>query len=478
MKRVLLALLAVSCAGEVPDEAPVVDIDEAAAPIGTYMVVPKGVVASEVESNLVADAPPQRTIFMNRNGGTYTPGSDNSSTNRSSIPSFTATVPAYEGTDAQWNQLLTCVQDQFARFNVVVTDVDPGSIPHVEAVMGGNPGNIGMSAGVGGVAPMYGDCSMVERAVVYVFTKVFSSVQVECEVAAQEIGHAIGMDHEYLCADPMTYLSGCGAKSFQDVAAQCGEYSPRACMCGGSTQNSVQFMFGRLGPSGGTPPPPPPPPPGTDTTPPTVTLVSPANGSTQPANASLSVVATASDETAMGDAVLRWQVGATTHSMSCASPPSGVTCNSSGGTYTWTLSVGTGARSFSVRATDAAGNTAQTPTWSITLGASTPPPPPPGGAPSVTIDTPTVGETVLKGSPLPVRITASDSDGSVVDARLRWIAPSGEVVYRLYKLDATTWGIDLNVSPYAVDGPRTLRVSVWDNAGNRTTAPDLTITVD
>jgi MYXO-CTERM domain-containing protein len=46
----------------------------------------------------------------------------------------------------------------------------------------------------------------------------------------------------------MTYLNGCGSKTFQDVDASCGEYSRRSCQCGGSTQNSVQLMLTRLGP--------------------------------------------------------------------------------------------------------------------------------------------------------------------------------------------------------------------------------------
>src|SRR5687767_10172885 len=39
-------------------------------------------------------APAHRTIFMNRNATTYTPGSDDSRTNSSSIISSTANVPA------------------------------------------------------------------------------------------------------------------------------------------------------------------------------------------------------------------------------------------------------------------------------------------------------------------------------------------------------------------------------------------------
>src|SRR5262249_6511037 len=124
----------------------------------------------------------------------------------------------------------------------------------------GTPQMIGEGSGVGGVSPMNNDCSMVENGIVWIFEQVLgSSAQTVCEVAAQEIGHAIGMDHEYLCQDPMTYLYGCGHKTFQDQTVSCGEYSARNCMCTNpltgtaANQNSVQFMLYRLGPAtGGT----------------------------------------------------------------------------------------------------------------------------------------------------------------------------------------------------------------------------------
>lgn len=472
--------LCLSCVGEAPPQnpAPTVDLGEGGErPVGIYMVVPRSIVPSQTEAGFLA-APARRTIFVNKNGGTYSPGGDNSSSNRSSIVDYTSSVPGYEGSAADWNAFLTCIQGQFARFNVTVTDVDPGSEPHVEAVIGGRPGDIGMPSGVGGVAPMNGDCSVVERAVVYIFSKVFSSPRVECEVAAQEIGHALGMDHEYLCEDPMTYLSGCGEKDFQDIDASCGEYSPRSCMCGGSRQNSVQFLDDVLGPSDGTTPPPEDPPPGgTDTTPPAVAVVSPADGATSPPNTTITVVATASDETALASTELIWLVDSRTITMDCDDPPSGVSCTTACDQRSWSFAVGSGPRSFRVRAVDAAGNEAETATRTITLASGPTPPPPTGGAPTVTVTEPTPGTGIAPGASIAIRATATD-DGRVVDAWLRWKAPSGDTIYQLYQLDATTWGIDLQLSSAATHGDRTIRVSVWDDDGTRTVAPDLVIQVE
>jgi hypothetical protein len=52
----------------------------------------------------------------------------------------------------------------------------------------------------------------------------------------------------------MTYLWGCGDKSFQDVDADCGEDGPRTCSCGGNTQNSVRMLLQYLGPRDATEP--------------------------------------------------------------------------------------------------------------------------------------------------------------------------------------------------------------------------------
>jgi hypothetical protein len=475
-----MAAAAAACTAEstseISSEAPVTDLDDSAAiPRGLYFVTGNHEEQSTTEDDWLA-APMHRTLFLNKSGGNYIPGSDNSSTNRSSIPSSPSTVPAYEGTAQQWATLLACVKDQFSRFDITVTDVDPGSAPHIEAVMGGNPQDIGMGSGVGGVAPMYGDCSVVERAVVYIFTKVFSSTQSECEVAAQEIGHALGMDHEYLCKDPMTYLGGCGAKTFQDVDAQCGEYEPRECMCGGSTQNSVEHLYATLGPASGEPPPPPPPPPPGDTTPPTVAITSPADGANLPANSQITVTATASDNVGVTSVDLLWTQPSGQVTVNCQSPPSGVTCSFSGGTATWKFNVGTGSRSLAVRAKDAAGNTATTPTRSITLGGTTPPPPPPNTSPTASLDAPAANAVVHPGQTIQIRATATD-DEQVSQVRLAWTAPSGTSYYNLSNLRGNSWGIDLNLSSTAVTGSRSLVITATDNDGNATSTQARTIQV-
>jgi hypothetical protein len=187
------------------------------------------------------------TIFyVNFNGGTYTPGTNDARTNRSTIVSQTRSVPAWTASAAGKQQVMSCMTTMFARWNVVITDVDPGNVPHYELVTAGRPQDIGMQAGVGGVSPF--NCGVIQNSIVFTFAAVYGTdYRSVCETNAQEVVHSFGADHERLCQDPMTYLTGCGNKSFQNVAAPCGEYSNRACQCGGNTQNSVALLDQRLG---------------------------------------------------------------------------------------------------------------------------------------------------------------------------------------------------------------------------------------
>jgi hypothetical protein len=194
-------------------------------------------------------------IFMNRSGGTYTRGWDDSRSNVSSIVNSTTKFPAFSYGDTKWNAVMACVREIYAPFNVEVTDADPGSAPHVECVTSGSPTLLGQDPRVGGVAPF--NCEIIDNAVVYAFAEVSDGdVQQICETAAQETAHAFGLDHEVNCRDPMTYLGWCSDgstpdKAFQDTYSKCGEYQARDCTCGGTTQNSYQKLMEVLGPVNG-----------------------------------------------------------------------------------------------------------------------------------------------------------------------------------------------------------------------------------
>jgi hypothetical protein len=192
--------------------------------------------------------PESRILYLNRcqGGCTFSPGYDDSRYDSSSIVRRTSFLAEYAPSAEAWDRIVDCVTAIYAPFDIEVTDVDPGETPHFEAVVAGSPGDIGMRNNVGGVAPF--TCGVIENAVTFTFAGSLGSPQQICEVVGQESAHAFGLDHELLCQDPMTYLSGCGQKCFRDQDAECGEQNPRDCSCGGSTQNSYRRISDLFGP--------------------------------------------------------------------------------------------------------------------------------------------------------------------------------------------------------------------------------------
>jgi uncharacterized protein (TIGR03382 family) len=297
MRRVALnvALAAAACSvpgatgGDAEDE---VDLER---PRGTLQVMDDRVfVELPAEGGEVQAA--GTLLYMNKDGGTYTPGNNDSRTNRSTVLQETRIVPAWEVDAGTWADVMSCVRAQFADYDIEVTDVDPGSAAHIESVVGGSPADLGLPEGVAGVSPFTPTCGVIANSVVFSFPEALPpSAQIVCEVATQEIAHSFGLDHEFLCEDPMTYLAGCGAKSFRNVAAPCGEFSARSCAvpgkydCGRDTQNSVALLTERLGLRPGTPP--------------QVSIVAPADGAVVPPG--FAVTAEASDDEGVTGVELR-----------------------------------------------------------------------------------------------------------------------------------------------------------------------------
>jgi hypothetical protein len=236
----------------------------------SYVVVPPPVEAASKVADTVEIAAAAPVIFyMNFDGGTYRPGSEDARTNSSSIAHETGTIAPWSAPQSSHDAVVDCMESMMSRWNVQIVTEDPGDVAHYELVIGGRPTDLGFDGNYGGVAPFRSDCSVIPNAVTYTFAEVIgNNPQAVCQVAAQEVAHSLGLDHEYLCSDPMSYLTGCGAKTFQDVDARCGEYGERDCYCGGETQNSVEMFDERLGAAG------------EGNSAPEVTITSPADGAT------------------------------------------------------------------------------------------------------------------------------------------------------------------------------------------------------
>ena len=197
-----------------------------------------------------------RTIFLNRNGATVRPGINNASAQTSTIVTQPVVIKRWDVTAATWTATVACMHELWARFDVTVTEVDPGMTPHVEALFGGSPADIGHAAGVAGIAPFAADCGVVESSIVFAFTdNLPNNARMVCEVMSQEIGHSYGLDHELLAADPMSYLPFAGDRAFQETAVSCGEKTARPCGLGPTAcraqQSSLEILLARLGAAGG-----------------------------------------------------------------------------------------------------------------------------------------------------------------------------------------------------------------------------------
>src|SRR5262245_2169171 len=83
-----------------------------------------------------------RTIVLNRcQGGCNVTNSESSDsrTNKSTIGG--GSISAFSHGDNVWRGVVDCVKQTFSRFNVDITDVDPGPfVSHFEIMIGGDPG--------------------------------------------------------------------------------------------------------------------------------------------------------------------------------------------------------------------------------------------------------------------------------------------------------------------------------------------------
>lgn len=183
-------------------------------------------------------------------------GTNNSRTDQSTIADGQRTLGGFKQGDEVWAATMACVRETFAPFNITITDVDPGDVPHFENLVGGKASDVSDSpdlANAGGVAPFA--CGEIPNAIVYTFDIYGPDAEHLCWTSAQEIAHAFGLEHQFLQKDPLTYLEGDLPKRFRDFAAPCGEYQQEdGCQCGGTSQNTYRRIVGMFGPGAPTPP--------------------------------------------------------------------------------------------------------------------------------------------------------------------------------------------------------------------------------
>lgn len=268
---------------------PGADLPEGTRPRGSYVVVPDHPVAIPTPTPQAGS----HIVFLNRCPGgisIHQGGSDSSKTNTSSIVNGTINLPEYPFGDAAWNEVVAGAREIFSPFGITVTDVDPTPADHDEVIVCGSDSAAGFP-GAAGVAPF--TCGYIPNAITFVFPDTIGNdARFTIETIGQEAAHGWGLDHEFECTDPMTYLNGCGDKSFQDGDYPCGEYEARACMCGGNTQNSFQHILGLFGP--GTP----------DGVAPSVAIVQPTDGQSFVTGSDFQITISVSDDAEVASVTL------------------------------------------------------------------------------------------------------------------------------------------------------------------------------
>jgi hypothetical protein len=227
---------------------------------GTAVVVVEGATTGDIDFELAATPPEPTLIYLEdcKPGGcVYIKSSfEDSRTNRSAILGVSqAALPEFQFPAEFWNDLVACVRHAYRPFAVEITDIDPGIEPHLEHVIAGLPSQIGIDElGVLGVSPF--SCGFLPNSISFTFAGVLGETPSTdvlhelCWTAIHEIGHQHGLDHHAYLQDAMTHTPGCEPKVLPLRDVPCGEHTPRACLCGGSTENSYEWIRDIHGSSG------------------------------------------------------------------------------------------------------------------------------------------------------------------------------------------------------------------------------------
>jgi uncharacterized protein (TIGR03382 family) len=192
-----------------------------------------------------------RVLFVNdcKPGGCNVTrsGQDSALNNTSSIASANTRMNAYQHSDEHFAQVMECVRETMAPFDIQVVTDDPGpSIPHFEVMVAGTSFELNPNIeGAGGIAPFINCGADRDSVLSFVFANMTSDIEYLCTAIVHEAGHTYGLSHTLEAADPMSYKDlGAYVKDWQNAEQTCGteDANPQRCNCFQGRQNTFRAL--------------------------------------------------------------------------------------------------------------------------------------------------------------------------------------------------------------------------------------------
>jgi len=195
-------------------------------------------------------------LYLAQGGGSYSPGATDARANTAEVLPGTAAVDVqpYPWAPVRWDNMVLCVKNGLAPFDVQVTEDDPGTADHWEMVLTTSSHSMGLADGLWTASPL--TCGLIPDGISFIFAGTLgTSSELSCMAVLSEFGHLQGLEHVIACDDVMGEEPGCDledpGRSYTDKDAHCGITGPTSCMCDrgpAETQNSWQGMIDALGP--------------------------------------------------------------------------------------------------------------------------------------------------------------------------------------------------------------------------------------
>jgi len=177
-------------------------------PVARLLFLVAGLVAGTHVAR-AAEAGPRLSVVVHRGGGHVVAGNHDDARRRISYTLQTTgrsevTMPAFEGTDSEWREMLSCARAQYRGLAVDLVETPPANGEYLFVMVGGSPRNLGKTNMWGWAST--GDAAVVRRGVGFVFSAEHHAKDraiALCETLTHEVGHMIGLQRSTSCNDVM-----------------------------------------------------------------------------------------------------------------------------------------------------------------------------------------------------------------------------------------------------------------------------------